>query len=247
MNQVTVSLTLAILVGLSVDYVVHLAEAYHHSPYTDRQSRTRHMLQALGPSVLSGAATTIGASFFMLFAKIQFLLQFASCLMATIGFSLFFSLALFTTVMAMVGPEGDTGSIVEFFRWLKRLLLGDRRKGEVYCPTCKGTGFVGDKCIAAADLNGSFYAEQENSMLKHADLQWTERPPADSSIAARIDRDPTAVDDGRGRSNTSPEEQQHRTDCSGCELYATEAPEESDVAEDRRGSHREVSIDIEKF
>ena len=74
-QQVMVSLNLCLVVGLSVDYVVHLAEGYHLSVRKDRLGRTQDMLERLGISVLSGAATTLGAAFFMMFAKIQFFLQ----------------------------------------------------------------------------------------------------------------------------------------------------------------------------
>jgi hypothetical protein len=67
------------------------------------------MLESLGLSVVSGATTTLGASFFMLFSKLQFYMQFGTCLFATIGFSLVFSLVLYATVMAMIGPEEDVG------------------------------------------------------------------------------------------------------------------------------------------
>jgi hypothetical protein len=73
--QVMVSMNLCLVVGLSVDYVVHLAEGYHLSVRRERGGRTQDMLANLGISVLTGAATTLGAAFFMMFAKIQFFLQ----------------------------------------------------------------------------------------------------------------------------------------------------------------------------
>ena len=73
--QVLVSLNMCLVVGLAVDYVVHLAEGYHMSHARDRKGRLRHALQRMGISVFSGACTTLGASSFMLFAKIQFFFQ----------------------------------------------------------------------------------------------------------------------------------------------------------------------------
>ena len=73
--QVLVSLNMCLVVGLAVDYVVHLAEGYHMSHARDRKGRLRHALQRMGISVFSGACTTLGASAFMLFAKIQFFFQ----------------------------------------------------------------------------------------------------------------------------------------------------------------------------
>jgi hypothetical protein len=51
---------MCLLVGLAVDYVVHLAEGYHLSLHKDRLSRTRDMLEEMGTSVFSGACTTLG-------------------------------------------------------------------------------------------------------------------------------------------------------------------------------------------
>lgn len=159
--QVMVSMNLALLVGLSVDYVVHLAEAYHRSPHRDRLGRTRDMLEHLGVSVLSGAVTTLGASFFMLFAQIQFFVQFGTCLMATIGFSLFFSLGLYATAMALIGPQGDTGSLAYVYRAARRRATG-RRADDVDCPRCDGKGFVAAAVVAGSDDDERSDAERQS-------------------------------------------------------------------------------------
>ena len=109
---------MCMVVGLSVDYVVHLAEGYHMSAHADRMSRVRDMLEEVGISVFSGACTTLGAAVFLLFAQIQFLIKFGIFLLCTTGFSLIFSLGCFTTIMGMFGPTGKTGDIREIFRRL---------------------------------------------------------------------------------------------------------------------------------
>ena len=73
--QVLESLNLSLVVGLAVDYVVHLAEGYHSSTSEDRLTRTRHMLETVGISVLSGSLTTLGAAAFMFAAVILFFMQ----------------------------------------------------------------------------------------------------------------------------------------------------------------------------
>ena len=105
-----------LLVGLSVDYVVHLAEGYSRSPRRDRKGRVQDMLREVGISVLSGAITTLGASIFLLAAKILFFVQFGLFMFCTIGFSILFALGFFVTVVAIIGPEGDTGDIYALFR-----------------------------------------------------------------------------------------------------------------------------------
>jgi hypothetical protein len=69
--QVLVSLNMCLVVGLSVDSVVHLSEGYHMAQEKDRKGRLRRSLERVGMSVFSGALTTLGASLFMLFAQIQ--------------------------------------------------------------------------------------------------------------------------------------------------------------------------------
>jgi len=105
-----------LVVGLSVDYVVHLAEGYGRSKKRDRAGRTYDMLVEVGVSVLSGAITTLGSSAFLLFAKFIFFYQFGLFVFCTILFSIIFALGLFTTVVATIGPQNDIGSLKALFR-----------------------------------------------------------------------------------------------------------------------------------
>ncbi|XP_060082462.1 uncharacterized protein LOC132561782 [Ylistrum balloti] len=113
------SLNMTMLVGLAVDYVVHLAEGYRNSLHKDRLNRTRDMLEEMATSVFSGACTTLGAALFMFLAKITFFMQFGIFLFCTIGFSLFFSLGLFSVLMGMLGPQNDIGSLRPIFNFIK--------------------------------------------------------------------------------------------------------------------------------
>lgn len=104
------------VVGLAVDYVVHLAEAYNVSHYVRRQDKTRDMLEKMGLSVISGAFTTFGAAAFMLGAQIQFIYEFGIFVIVTVCTSLLFSLFAFTSFLLILGPEGNTGSITALIR-----------------------------------------------------------------------------------------------------------------------------------
>ena len=103
---------MCMVVGLTVDYVVHLAEGYTLSLRTDRLSRVQDMLDEMAVSIFFGAITTLGASMFMFIAQLSFFLQFGIFMFSTIGFSLFFSMLLFVTLMGLVGPQNNTGNIV---------------------------------------------------------------------------------------------------------------------------------------
>ena len=114
------SINLTLVVGLSVDYAVHLADSYVRCEYSDRTSRVKHMLGNVGVSVLAGASTTLGASAFMLGSRILFFFQFGIFIFCTIGFSIVYALVVFTITIGLIGPEGDKGNILYILDYFKR-------------------------------------------------------------------------------------------------------------------------------
>ena len=136
------SLNLTLVVGLAVDYVVHLAEGYMHLEGEDRLTKVHYTLSNVGISVLSGACSTLGASVFMLAAKIVFFFQFGIFIFCTILLSIFFSLLFFTTVLALIGPqENEKGSIKPAVTYCIDHIRG-KRKNNTHCHRCHGKGFV---------------------------------------------------------------------------------------------------------
>ncbi|KAH9489233.1 hypothetical protein Btru_048812, partial [Bulinus truncatus] len=135
------SINLSLVVGLAVDYVVHLSESYHNSPQQDRRGKVKDMLENMGVSVVSGAISTLGAAAFMIGAQIQFFLQFGIFMFCTIGFSLIYSLCLFTPMLGLIGPEGYCGSLVPLVRWVWYKIIG-RGKDDTKCSQCDGKGFT---------------------------------------------------------------------------------------------------------
>ena len=115
------------MVGLAVDYVVHLAQAYVHSPRGGRLDRTQHALELVGVSVMSGAGTTLCAMSMLLFANFVFFHQFGVVLFATIGFSFVYAIGFFMTVLAIVGPQEHTGSIRMVRRFVSEMFGFSRR------------------------------------------------------------------------------------------------------------------------
>lgn len=118
-----------LVVGLAVDYVVHLAEGYSRSAHKDRLGRTHDMLEEVGISVISGAATTMGASFFLIFAQILFFVQFGLFMFFTIGFSIIYSIGLFVTVMGCIGPQNQTGSLKPLYKWVGKKICRKKSSG----------------------------------------------------------------------------------------------------------------------
>jgi len=131
------SLNLTLVVGLAVDYVVHLADGYVRSQKQSRRDKVRDTLGHVGISVLSGASTSLGASVFMLAAKILFFFQFGIFMFCTIGLSIIYALILFTTILGIFGPEGNTGSLEPFYNWCRRK-IGCPVQEEIPCEDITG-------------------------------------------------------------------------------------------------------------
>lgn len=154
MFQVLESINLCMVVGLSVDYVVHLAEAYRSSPASRRADRARDMLESIGLSVISGAVTTMGAAVFMLFAKIQFFFQFGIFIISTVGISLLFSLLGFTTLLSLCGPQGNTGCLKTLVRGCVKFCskrdnserVKDENAKERNCCPCVSPSVMLERC-----------------------------------------------------------------------------------------------------
>ena len=67
----TESICLTILAGFCVDYIVHFAHSYRTCTEPSRVQRATFALGHMGISVLSGALTSLGASFLLLFCTVS--------------------------------------------------------------------------------------------------------------------------------------------------------------------------------
>uniref|UniRef100_A0A7S0ZFC8 SSD domain-containing protein n=1 Tax=Timspurckia oligopyrenoides TaxID=708627 RepID=A0A7S0ZFC8_9RHOD len=103
-----------IVVGFSVDYVVHLANAYVESKHHTRFKRMRDSLTDMGVSVLFGAITTAGAGAFLFGPDLLFFPKFGALLMTTIAYSALWSLVFFCSIMHVIGPNDNFGNLRPF-------------------------------------------------------------------------------------------------------------------------------------
>mgnify|MGYP000290954125 CR=1 FL=1 len=62
---VSESLAMVILIGFSVDYVVHLSVDYVHSRHVSRHDKMQQAYEEMGISILSGCLTTFGSGAFL--------------------------------------------------------------------------------------------------------------------------------------------------------------------------------------
>lgn len=95
-----------VLVGLSLDYVLHVAGAYVRTPEADgRRERAKGAVRAVGLSVASGASTTVGAAAFLLGCTLTFFTKFGLFVAWTLTSSLVQAVVVFPAMCAVWGPE----------------------------------------------------------------------------------------------------------------------------------------------
>lgn len=103
------SICFAILIGVSVDFVIHFTHSYaHYKGKHNRSERTKHALILMGPSILAAAFTTIAAAIVMLFTIITFFQKFALILFMTIVQATVGSFIVFLTLADCLGPSDPT-------------------------------------------------------------------------------------------------------------------------------------------
>lgn len=102
------SVATVIVIGFSVDYVVHLAAHYVHSPFHSNDAKATEALTDMGISIVSGAITTMGAGVFLFGGTIIFFTKFALVILVTVLLSLLYALVYFMGLLHACGPSGKT-------------------------------------------------------------------------------------------------------------------------------------------
>ena len=107
------SISLVVLIGFSVDYIVHLSADYMHSAHLKRYDKMRQAYREMGVSILSGCLTTFGCGFCLFFGNFTFFQTFGLVVTCTVGTS--FTVAMFTfgALCHLWGPEGQYGMLVK--------------------------------------------------------------------------------------------------------------------------------------
>ena len=118
----TEAIAAVIVIGFSVDYCVHLANAYIENDATDRETRTRIALTTMGISVTAGAITTIIAGVFLSLCILTFFVKFSFLICWTIISSYLWAVVFFGALCMTIGPSGKFGDV----SWIMRKI----------CPWC---------------------------------------------------------------------------------------------------------------
>jgi hypothetical protein len=102
---------LSIAVGMSVDYTVHIVNAYNNCPSPDRVSRLRYSMTLMGISITLGMIATNVAAFFLLLCVITFFTGFGQFIIMTIFYSWLSAFFILCPMLMLIGPQGRFGEI----------------------------------------------------------------------------------------------------------------------------------------
>jgi len=117
------AISVTILVGLSCDFCLHLAEAYSHSGLASRKGRTVEAVLRAGAPISAAAVTTVMAVLPVLLCTIQVLRKFGVIIAVNISVALVYSLALFVPMLMVMGPMPIPMRLQSAFRWTRPIVI----------------------------------------------------------------------------------------------------------------------------
>jgi len=116
------SICLTILVGLSVDYTIHLANAWVNAQGKTREEKLKEMLTEIGISVFAASVTTFLSAIALFTCNVMFFVKFGIFIAFTILLSMIYSFGLFTVLVSIVGPVDNDNDIKK----LQKYFNGER-------------------------------------------------------------------------------------------------------------------------
>ena len=101
----------AILVGLSCDFIVHIAHAYQMSKSATRRQKSLDAIWEMGPPVLFAAVSTTLSGALLFSCNILFYIKFGVILMLTMAYSFIMIFVFLVPLLALAGPMGNWGDL----------------------------------------------------------------------------------------------------------------------------------------
>jgi hypothetical protein len=95
---------LIVFVGFSVDYGLHVAEAYSLSTENERAAKTRDALRRTGGAVTAAAITSICSGLPLLFCTIQVFMKFGALIVSNCTLAYLYSMTFFIALISIAGP-----------------------------------------------------------------------------------------------------------------------------------------------
>jgi protein dispatched 1 len=107
----TESISSILVVGLAVDFTAHFAASYVDCSLASRGQRVVYAMHRVTVAVLSGAISSLGASFFLFFCQVSVLKQFGVSFFIIILASLLYAMLFFMPLLTFIGPERSFGDL----------------------------------------------------------------------------------------------------------------------------------------
>lgn len=98
------SLGVSIFVGLTANYLLHIAHSYHSSNIKERSVKIQHAVFVTGSPIAWSAISTIGGSCFLFACRTWLLTKLGILICTVIALSLIFSIFFLLAFLALVGP-----------------------------------------------------------------------------------------------------------------------------------------------
>jgi hypothetical protein len=113
------SIACIVIIGISVDYSVHIAHAYNiakplESSTTRQQQRedkAKASISTIGISLISGCITSLGSTIWLMFCQINFFSSFGTFLFVTLVISFLVAFLLLIPLFVVFGPGQDQGKL----------------------------------------------------------------------------------------------------------------------------------------
>jgi predicted RND superfamily exporter protein len=115
----TESLACVVLIGFSVDYIIHYSAEYMHSKEETRDLKMRQSLRQMGVSIFSGFLTTFGAGIFLISCSISFFWKFGEVISLAVTVAFFIATFTYGALMKTMGPVGNQGDIMVCFNAMR--------------------------------------------------------------------------------------------------------------------------------
>lgn len=132
------AISVSLVVGLSVDYALHLGHSYKHAgdnkPNGHTMSRVERSLialQTIGPSIMAAAATTVFSMVVLMLCSTHLFVELGVIVATTLTVGILFSMGSFTAALMLVGPEGNTGDVVYMMKRCRAWLSGEPQRQEL--------------------------------------------------------------------------------------------------------------------
>jgi len=111
------AISFVVMIGFSVDYVVHLGHSYLECSKDDREHRLGYALLSMGISIVGGCISTLLCSIPLMFSSTWFFLKMGLYIFSVIFWSFLWAMFFFPALLAWIGPQGGTGDLHPYLQF----------------------------------------------------------------------------------------------------------------------------------